>query len=68
VDKLGYLGSKSVSGAYQAIIASMPPHDVYIEAFLGSGAIMRRKPVAISSIGIDLDSLQNCIALAHPIA
>jgi len=42
--------------AYQVIIAAMPPHDVYIEAFLGSGAVMRRKPAAIRSIGIDLDS------------
>jgi len=52
---MGYLGSKAGSGAYQAIIASMPPHDVYIEAFLGSGAVIRRKPAAIRSIGIDLD-------------
>lgn len=55
VDAMSYLGSKAASGAYQAIIASMPPHDVYIEAFLGSGAVMRRKPAAIRSIGIDLD-------------
>lgn len=34
----------------------MLPHDIYIEAFLGSGAILRRKKVAIRSIGIDLDS------------
>jgi DNA adenine methylase len=56
VDGMSYLGSKAASGAYQAIIAAMPPHDVYIEAFLGSGAVMRRKPVSIRSIGIDLDS------------
>jgi len=52
---MGYLGSKAASGAYQAIIASMPPHDVYIEAFLGSGAVMLRKPASARSIGIDLD-------------
>ncbi|WP_299940153.1 DNA adenine methylase [uncultured Microbulbifer sp.] len=50
-----YLGSKAASGAYQAIIASMPPHDTYIETHLGSGAIMLRKPKAARSIGIDLD-------------
>lgn len=53
---MGYLGSKAASGAYQAIVAKMPPHDTYIEAYLGSGAIMKRKPAAARSIGIDLDS------------
>ncbi|PPD24613.1 MAG: DNA methylase [Methylobacter sp.] len=53
---MGYLGSKGASGVYQAIIANMPPHDVYIEAFLGSGVVMRRKPPACRSIGIDLDN------------
>ena len=56
-DKMGYLGSKAASGAYQAIIASMPPHDTYIETHLGSGAIMARKPRATRSIGIDIDHL-----------
>ncbi|HSY30092.1 MAG TPA: DNA adenine methylase, partial [Burkholderiaceae bacterium] len=53
----GYLGSKAASGAYQAIIANMPPHDTYIETHLGGGAIMGRKPAATRNIGIDLDSL-----------
>jgi DNA adenine methylase len=52
---MGYLGSKAASGAYQAIIASMPVHDTYIETHLGSGAVMVRKPVAARSIGIDID-------------
>lgn len=52
---MGYLGAKSVSGAFQAIIAAMPPHDTYIETHLGSGAVMRAKPAAAASIGIDLD-------------
>jgi DNA adenine methylase len=51
-----YLGSKAASGAYQAIIANMPPHDTYIETHLGSGAIMKRKPLALGSIGIDIDT------------
>ncbi len=54
---MSYLGSKAASGAYQAIIASMPAHDTYIETHLGSGAILRRKPAAKRSIGIDRDSL-----------
>lgn len=53
---MGYLGSKAASGAYQAIIASMPAHDTYIETHFGSGAVMKRKPLAKRSIGIDLDS------------
>lgn len=52
---MGYLGSKAASGAYQAIIAAMPAHDTYIESHLGGGAVMRRKPPAARSIGIDLD-------------
>lgn len=51
---MGYLGAKSVNGAFQAIIAAMPPHDVYIETHLGSGAVMRAKPAAARTIGLDL--------------
>jgi DNA adenine methylase len=54
---MGYRGSKAASGAYQAIIAAMPPHDVYIETHLGSGAVMQRKPRAARSIGLDLDAM-----------
>lgn len=51
----GYFGSKATSGLCQAIIALMPPHDIYIESHLGGGAIMKRKPPALRNIGIDLD-------------
>ena len=50
-----YFGSKATSGLCQAIIAIMPPHDTYIESHLGGGAIMKRKPPALRSIGIDRD-------------
>ncbi len=50
-----WYGSKATTGLSQAIVAAMPPHDVYIEAFLGGGAIMKRKPPALRSIGIDLN-------------
>lgn len=53
---MGYLGSKAASGAYQAIISQMPPHDTYIEAHLGGGAVMLKKPPAEHSIGIDIDA------------
>lgn len=33
-----YLGGKNGSGVYQAIINLLPPHDTYIEGFLGTGA------------------------------
>ena len=33
----------------------MPPHEVYIEPFLGGGAIMRHKRPARLNLGIDLD-------------
>ena len=50
-----YFGSKATSGLCQPIIALMPPHDTYIETHLGGGAIMKRKPAALRSIGIDRD-------------
>lgn len=52
---MGYLGTKAVFGAYQAVIANMPPHDTYIETHLGSGTIMLRKPPSARSIGIEID-------------
>jgi DNA adenine methylase len=58
---MGYLGSKAASGAFQAIIALMPPHDTYIELFAGSGAILLRKPSAARSIAVDLDP--QCLSL-----
>lgn len=48
-------GGKSGAGVYQSIINQMPPHDVYIEPFLGSGGIMRHKLPAKTNIGIDID-------------
>ncbi|KZN63360.1 hypothetical protein [Pseudoalteromonas luteoviolacea] len=55
----GYLGAKSGSGVYQAIINLMPPHDTYIEGFLGTGAVMKKKAPANRSIGLDLN--KKCI-------
>lgn len=48
-----YPGGKNGAGVYQRIISHMPPHAVYIEAFLGSGAIIRNKRPAGRNIGID---------------
>ena len=53
---MGYFGSKATSGLCQALIALMPPHSVYIESHLGGGALMKRKPTGVRSIGIDRDA------------
>jgi len=50
-----YPGGKNGSGVYQKIINQMPPHRMYVEAFLGGGAIMRAKRPAVVNVGIDLD-------------
>jgi DNA adenine methylase len=51
-----YPAGKNGAGVYQQLINLMPPHSVYIEPFLGSGAVMRMKRPARSSIGIDADA------------
>jgi len=50
-----YPGGKNADGVYQAIINQIPPHSVYIEPFLGSGAIARLKRPAELTICVDLD-------------
>jgi site-specific DNA-adenine methylase len=52
---LTYPGGKSGSGVYQAIINLIPPHQVYIEPFLGGGAILRMKAPAPTNFAIDID-------------
>lgn len=51
-----YPGGKNAPGVYQTIINQMLPHAVYIEAFAGSGAVLRNKRPALSSIAIDTDA------------
>lgn len=50
-----YIGGKNGGGVYQKIINLIPPHRVYIEPFLGSGAVLRMKRPAAVNIGVDLD-------------
>lgn len=51
-----YPGGKNGACVYQQIINCMPPHNVYIEPFLGGGAVMRLKRLAAVNIGLDLDA------------
>lgn len=50
-----YPGGKSGAGVFQRIINLMPPHRIYVEPFLGGGAILRHKRLAPISFGIDKD-------------
>lgn len=51
-----YPGGKNGSGTFQTIINQIPPHDLYVEAFAGSGAILRRIKPAQCTIAIDDDA------------
>src|SRR5262245_37997506 len=53
LDPMSYLGSTAASGAYQTITAQVPTHDTYAKTHLGTGIVMRKKPAALRSIGID---------------
>lgn len=52
---MSFTGGKAGSGVYQTLINLMPPHETYIEPFLGGGAVMRYKRPALRNIGLDLD-------------
>lgn len=51
---MSYFGGKG--GVFRTLINQIPPHEVYIEPFLGGGAIMLNKKPARENIGIDLNS------------
>lgn len=52
---MNYDGGKNGSGVFQRLICMMPPHRVFIEPFLGSGAITRRKRPAEFTLGYELN-------------
>ncbi len=51
-----FVGSKGGAGVWQRIISEMPPHDLYVEAFAGTGQVLLHKRPARSSIAIDSDA------------
>lgn len=51
-----YPGGKLGAGTFQRIINQIPPHRIYIEPFVGGGAILLKKRPAKESIAYDLDS------------
>jgi len=50
---MNYPGGKG--GVFQRLINLMPLHEVYIESYLGGGAVMRNKRPAGRNIGIEID-------------
>jgi hypothetical protein len=50
-----YPGGKGGAGVYQTIINQQPPHELYIEPFLGGGSVLMAKRPASTTIGIDAD-------------
>lgn len=60
-----YNGGKNGAGVWQKIICQFPPHRIYIEAFLGSAAVMRRKRPAEVNIGIELNADVSARAQVH---
>lgn len=52
---MAYFGAKTGSGVYQAIIAAMPPHDIFIDAFAGAGTILLHKPRSQKTLAVDRD-------------
>lgn len=50
---MSYPGGKGGAGVAQALINLMPPHSVYVEAFLGAGSVMRQKRPAVLNVGLE---------------
>lgn len=52
---MNYPGGKNGEGMSQWIINQMPPHEWFVEAFVGSGAVLRMMKPARFNIAIDCD-------------
>jgi DNA adenine methylase len=53
---MAWPGGKDGAGVVQRLINEIPPHDVFVSAFLGDCALLRKIRPAGLSIGIDLDA------------
>jgi len=51
---MAYTGGKDGAGVWQRLVNEIPPHEVFVSAFLGDCAIMRHKRPARVNVGIDL--------------
>jgi len=54
---MSWAGGKGGAGVVQGLISLMPWHRVYVEPFLGGGAVMLAKRPAEWSVGVDLDAV-----------
>ena len=50
-----YPGGKEGAGVWQRIVNLMPPHALYVEMFVGGGAVLRNKEPAQNSVAFDVD-------------
>lgn len=56
---MAWPGGKDGAGVAQRLINEIPPHDVFVSAFLGDCAVLRKMRPARLSVGIDLER-DNC--------
>jgi len=51
------MGSKEGAGTLQQLLGLLMPHSVYVECFLGNGAVLRHKTPALRTIGVEADAV-----------
>jgi len=49
------LGGKGHAAVWRTLLNQIPPHDEFIEPFLGHGTLLRKKRPAARTVGCDLD-------------